>query len=138
MFLLSCAQLEQAQAAQNSQRDALQKLASRPNHLLFYRALLILIESVFVSCKALAGGFVALGGDAAASHEARGAATALRVCGALLSLAPCGSLLQAGASLAAATVAGRDDARRTAIATHIAGLLTMSEASQAASDIALL
>jgi hypothetical protein len=72
-------QVEQNQAVEQRQREALQQLQSKPNHLLFFRTLLISLESLFVSCKAIAGGFVQLGGDTSASASARGAANMIRV-----------------------------------------------------------
>lgn len=72
-------QVEQNQLVEQRQREALQNLQSKPNHLLFYRTILISLESLFVSCKALAGGFVALGGDTSASASARGAANMIKV-----------------------------------------------------------
>jgi hypothetical protein len=52
-------QIERYQAAQASQQNAMKELATMPNRLLYYRTLVILLESMFLSCKSLAGGFVA-------------------------------------------------------------------------------
>lgn len=79
-------QLEERREVQSAQLHVLRALAEKPNHLLFYRTVLINIEAVFLSCKTISGGFVDLGGDALNSKVLTSAATTVKVCGALLSL----------------------------------------------------
>ena len=65
--------------SQQHQLKALETLKESPNRLLFYRTLLILIESVWVSVKAASGGFTQAGGDAGKSSTVANCAKAVKV-----------------------------------------------------------
>ena len=94
-------QLARAQETNLLHQTAVKSFAKRPSHLLFYRTLMIMIESTFLSCKAVQGGFVQMGGHAAQQDTLNNVAKGVRVCGALLSLAPGGSFLKSGAKVVA-------------------------------------
>jgi hypothetical protein len=130
------AELEERHEAQSAQLNILQSLQNQPNQLLFYRTLMINLESVFLSCKAVAGGFVDAGGDAANNKTLTGAAKALKVCGAVLSLAPGGSLIKGAANITAAALEQANAARRQGVIERLAKAMTLSEATQVASDAA--
>jgi hypothetical protein len=130
------AELEQRRHVQSTQLDILRALQHKPAQLLFYRTLLINIEAVFLSCKAVMGGFVDLGGDAASSKALTGAAKATKVCGTVLSLLPGGALIKGAANLTAAALEQANASRRQNIVTQLGKNLTQAEASQVASDVA--
>jgi hypothetical protein len=113
------AELEERRHIQSAQLDILHNLQHKPAQLLFYRTLLINIESVFLSCKAVMGGFVDLGGDAASSKALTGAAKATKVCGAVLSLLPGGALINGAANLTAAAFEHANASRRHNIVTQL-------------------
>jgi GTPase SAR1 family protein len=130
------AELEQHRHIQSTQLDILRALQHKPAQLLFYRTLLINMEAVFLSCKAVMGGFVDLGGDAASSKALTGAAKATKVCGTVLSLLPGGALIKGAANLTAAALEQANASRRQNIVMQLGKNLTQAEASQVASDVA--
>jgi hypothetical protein len=129
-------ELEERRHIQAAQFDVLRALQSKPAQLMFYRKLLIAIEAVFLSCKAVTGGFVELGGDAASSKALTGAAKAIKVCGALLSLLPGGALIKGAAGITSAALEQANATRRSAIVAQLGKNVTLAEASQVASDVA--
>jgi hypothetical protein len=130
------AQLEEQREVQSAQVSMLQSLESKPDHLLFYHTLQINIEAVFLSCKAVAGGFVDLGGDALSNRALTGTSNAIKVCGALLSLAPGGAIIKGVANVGAAALEHANSTRRQNIAHKLGKSMSLAEASQVASDVA--
>merc|ERR1712000_794424 len=130
------AALEQSQAAQQHQLKALETLNESPNRLLFYRTLLILIESVWVSVKAASGGFTQAGGDAGKSSTVANCAKAVKVLGAVLSLAPMGGIVKAAANAGASAMSSANDARQAQICAHLNRLVTLDEGKFIAHTVA--
>jgi ankyrin repeat protein len=130
------ADLAERRDVQSAQVDILRSLQNKPPQLLFYRKLLINLEAVFLSCMAVVGGFVSLGGDAASSKALAGAAKATKVCGTVLSLLPGGALIKGAATLTAAALEQANASRRQNIVSQLGSSMSLAEASQVASDVA--
>mmetsp|Transcript_5012 Transcript_5012/g.8104 ORF Transcript_5012/g.8104 Transcript_5012/m.8104 type:complete len:498 (+) Transcript_5012:953-2446(+) len=122
--------------SQQHQLDALKTLKKSPNRLLFYRTLLILIESVWVSVKAASGRFTQAGGDAGKSSTVANCAKAVKVLGAVLSLAPMGGIVKAAANAGASAMSSANDARQAQICAHLNRLVTLDEGKFIAHTVA--